>query len=81
MKAGSKAKAKVHMAVGQNQWFHFGGGAPILETILVGIGMFAGGKGFLPVATSPPSKLKSPPQLAHAVCRISGGTPRALAAR
>ena len=35
-----------HMAVGQNQWYHFGVGAPhILETILV-IGMFTGGAGF-----------------------------------
>ena len=32
------------MAVGQNQWYHFGVGAPpILEPILVGIGMFTGG--------------------------------------
>ena len=35
------------MAVGQNQWYHFGVGAtPILEPILVGIGMFSGGTGF-----------------------------------
>ena len=34
------------MAVGQNQ-YHFGVGAPpILEPILVGIGMFTGGTGF-----------------------------------
>ena len=33
-----------HVAVGQNQWYHFGVGAPpILEPILVGIGMFTGG--------------------------------------
>ena len=33
-----------NMAVGQNQWYHFGVGAPtILEPILVGIGMFTGG--------------------------------------
>ena len=33
-----------HMAVGQHQWYHFGVGAPpILEPILVGIGMFTGG--------------------------------------
>ena len=32
------------MAVGQNQWYHFGIGAPpILEPILVKIGMFTGG--------------------------------------
>ena len=32
------------MAVAQNQWYHFGLGAPpILEPTLVGIGMFAGG--------------------------------------
>ena len=32
------------MAVGQNQWYHLGVGAPpILEPILVGIGMFTGG--------------------------------------
>ena len=31
------------MGVGQNQWYHFGVGAPpILEPILVGIGMFRG---------------------------------------
>ena len=30
--------------MGQNQWYHFGVGAPlILEPILVGIGMFTGG--------------------------------------
>ena len=35
---------KYYMAVGQNQWYHFGVGAPpILEPILVGIGMFTGG--------------------------------------
>ena len=34
----------LHMAVGQNQWYHFGVGAPpILEPHLVGIGMFTGG--------------------------------------
>ena len=33
-----------HMAGGQNQWYHFGVGAPpILGPILVGIGMFTGG--------------------------------------
>ena len=35
-----------HVAVGQSQhqWYHFGVGAPpILEPILVGIGMFNGG--------------------------------------
>ena len=33
-----------HLAVDQNQWYHFGVGAPpILEPILVGIGMFTGG--------------------------------------
>ena len=32
------------MAVGQNQWYHLGVGAPpILEPILLGIGMFTGG--------------------------------------
>ena len=32
------------MAVGQIQWYHFGvGAAPILEPILVGVGMFTGG--------------------------------------
>ena len=32
------------MAVGQKQWYHLGVGAPpILEPILVGIGMFTGG--------------------------------------
>ena len=32
----------------QNQWYHFGIGAPpILEPILVGIGMFTGGTGFV----------------------------------
>ena len=31
------------VAVAQNQWYHFGVGAPpILEPILVGIGMFTG---------------------------------------
>ena len=36
-----------HMAVRQNPWYHFGVGAPpILEPILVGIGMFTGGTGF-----------------------------------
>ena len=35
-----------HMAVGQNQWYHFGIDAPpILEPILVGIGMFTGATG------------------------------------
>ena len=35
------------MAVGQSHWYHFGVGAPpILEHILVGIGMFTGGTGF-----------------------------------
>ena len=35
------------MAVGQNQWYHFGVGAPpILEPFSVGIGMFTGGTGF-----------------------------------
>ena len=36
------------MAVGQKQWYHFGVGefTPILEPILVGIGMFTGGTGF-----------------------------------
>ena len=32
----------VDLAVGQNQWYHFGVGAP---PILVGIGMFIGGTG------------------------------------
>ena len=32
------------LAVGQNQWSHFGAGAPpILDPIVVGIGMFTGG--------------------------------------
>ena len=31
-----------YLAVGQNQWYHFGIGAP---PILVGIGMFTGGTG------------------------------------
>ena len=36
-----------YMAVGQNRWYHVGVGAPpILEPILVGIGMFTGGTGF-----------------------------------
>ena len=36
-----------HVAAGQNQWYHFGVGAPpIVEPILVGIGMFTGGTGF-----------------------------------
>ena len=36
----------IHMAVGQNQWFHFGVGAPpMLVGILVGIGLFIGGTG------------------------------------
>ena len=35
-----------HVAVGQNQWYHLGVGAPpILEPILVGIGMFTGSTG------------------------------------
>ena len=34
------------MAVGQNQWYHFGVGAPPFSSILVGIGMFTGGAGF-----------------------------------
>ena len=35
--------ARPYLAVGQNQWHHFGVGAP---PILVGIGMFTGGTGF-----------------------------------
>ena len=39
--------AKVHVAMVQNQWYHFGTGAPlILEPILVGIAIFTGGTGF-----------------------------------
>ena len=42
-----KSTGSRHMAVGQNQWYHVGVGAPpILEPILVGIGMFTGGTGF-----------------------------------
>ena len=38
----------VHMAVGQNQWYHFGIAAPpISEPIFVRIGMFTGGTGGL----------------------------------
>ena len=34
---------RCQVAVGQNQWYHFGVGAPpILEPVLVGIGMFTG---------------------------------------
>ena len=41
------------MAVGQNQWYRFGVGAPpILEPILVGIGMVTGGTGFSPMVVS-----------------------------
>ena len=37
------------MAVGRNQWYHFGVGAPpILEPILVGIGVFSGVRDFDP---------------------------------
>ena len=36
------------MAVGLNQWYHFGAGAsPILEPILVEIGMFTGGTSWI----------------------------------
>ena len=35
-----------HMAVGQNQWYHFGVGAPPILSIVVGMGMFTGGTGF-----------------------------------
>ena len=40
-----KAKAvRTCVAMGQNPWYQFGAGAPpILELILVGIGMFTGG--------------------------------------
>ena len=31
------------MAVGQDQWYHFGVGAPPFSSIVVGIGMFTGG--------------------------------------
>ena len=34
-----------HMAVGQNQWYHFGVGHHPFESLLVGIGMFTGGTG------------------------------------
>ena len=35
------------VAVGKNQWYHFGVGAsPTVEPILVGVGMFTGGTGF-----------------------------------
>ena len=38
------ASLMYYMAVVQNQWYHFGVGAPpILEPILVGVGMFTGG--------------------------------------
>ena len=37
-----------HLAVGQNQWYHFGVGVPpILESIVVRIGMFTWGYGIL----------------------------------
>ena len=43
--------ARDQMAVGPNQWYHFGVGAPpILGFILVGIGMFTGVTGFRPMA-------------------------------
>ena len=43
----SNQSSKTDLAVGQNQWYHFGVGAPpILEPTLVGIGMFTGGTGF-----------------------------------
>ena len=32
-----------HMAVGQNQWYHFGVGAPPILEPIVGVGMFTGG--------------------------------------
>ena len=43
--SGGKPKPScTNVAVGQHQWYHFGVGAPpILEPILVGIGMFTGG--------------------------------------
>ena len=38
---------RTDVAVGQNQWYYFGVGAPpILVNILVGIGVFTGGTGF-----------------------------------
>ena len=38
-----------HLAIVENQSYHFGIGAPpILEPFLVGIGMFTGGTGFDP---------------------------------
>ena len=43
---GVVESAPFHVAVGQNQWCRFGIGAPpILEPILVGIGMFTRGTG------------------------------------
>ena len=35
-----------HMAVGQNQWYHFGVGTPLILVYFSGIGMFTGGTGF-----------------------------------
>ena len=47
--ATPKAGVETHVAVGQGQWYHFGGSAPpILEPILVGIGMFTGNRAFDP---------------------------------
>ena len=47
MEAPFKEMIPTQMAVGQHQWYHFLVGAPpILEPILVGVGMFTGGTGF-----------------------------------
>ena len=41
---GAAGRHFVYLAVGQNPWYHFGVGAPpILEPVLVGIGMFTRG--------------------------------------
>ena len=52
------------MAVGQNQWYRFGVGAPpILEPILVGIGMFTDGiltHGHVPSDSRKLAELKRP---------------------
>ena len=55
------------MAVGQNKWYHFGVGAPpILEPVLVGIGMFTGSTiWILPIAKCAYPK-RAPPNAAGA---------------
>ena len=46
-RAKNAFEAIPHLAVGQNQWYHFGVGAPPIVVYLVGIGMFTGGTGHL----------------------------------